>query len=402
MARAHRQQKEYKVWPGSSAWERWESSGDGHWHCISTMDKPDADGVVWDCVGVPSAGLVWMPLSLVGDAALFVDMAKAHLERCGLLVEGSASQALCVRAVAEQAQGHLGAVVLWPEDAAAIGGQSVGRHFVPSACGKECGDSDIFIWLELGEWVVGFYRLGQPLYVKGLGDASDPESCASDILCELLHLHGAGWLDWPKRVGVESTSGESLGRAVAARVGAGLHVHPHKAPRLVGAEWNITPARVLELRAKQAKRRIVRRIVAVGVVLLLIALGAGTGHRAWIEWQTMQVRRDMEQGMQRVAELRDIALRWETLEPTFDTSRYPLEILRFCVLALPKEGARLNLFQMEDRRILLRGEARGAKDAFDFADALKKNNALKHINWQMPQPKLLPNDTAQFQLEGSW
>ena len=41
-----------------------------------------------------------------------------------------------------------------------------------------------------------------------------------------------------------------------------------------------------------------------------------------------------------------------------------------------------------------------APAAFKFTDDLKKNKSLLSHRWQMPQPKLLANGTAQFLIEG--
>ena len=46
------------------------------------------------------------------------------------------------------------------------------------------------------------------------------------------------------------------------------------------------------------------------------------------------------------------------------------------------------------------GEASTATLAYQFAEKVKKNTELRTFQFEMAAPRILPNDHAQFRLEG--
>jgi hypothetical protein len=69
------------------------------------------------------------------------------------------------------------------------------------------------------------------------------------------------------------------------------------------------------------------------------------------------------------------------------------------VQTLPPE-VRLTQFEHNAGRLLLMGESKDATSAFKYLGNIQADPYLKKWTWSMPQPQLLPNNRAQFQLEG--
>ena len=61
---------------------------------------------------------------------------------------------------------------------------------------------------------------------------------------------------------------------------------------------------------------------------------------------------------------------------------------------------RITKFDQSARQIAVEGEANSAALAYQFADKVKKKPELQMFQFEMAAPKILPNDHAQFRLEG--
>jgi hypothetical protein len=91
---------------------------------------------------------------------------------------------------------------------------------------------------------------------------------------------------------------------------------------------------------------------------------------------------------------------WKALAPAIDSRYYPVEILLHLYQSLPSPDVRITAYNQSARQISIDGEANSAALAYQFADKVKKNPGLRHFQFDMGAPRILPNDHAQFRLEG--
>jgi hypothetical protein len=68
--------------------------------------------------------------------------------------------------------------------------------------------------------------------------------------------------------------------------------------------------------------------------------------------------------------------------------------------SLPSADVRITNFTQSARQVSIEGEANSAALAYQFADKVKKNPELQTFQFDMSAPRILPNDHAQFRLEG--
>jgi hypothetical protein len=61
---------------------------------------------------------------------------------------------------------------------------------------------------------------------------------------------------------------------------------------------------------------------------------------------------------------------------------------------------RVTKFDQTARQISVEGEANTAALAYQFAEKVKKSPDLQMFQFEMTAPRILPNDHAQFRLEG--
>ncbi|HEV2803974.1 MAG TPA: hypothetical protein VGW57_03485 [Chthoniobacterales bacterium] len=92
--------------------------------------------------------------------------------------------------------------------------------------------------------------------------------------------------------------------------------------------------------------------------------------------------------------------RWKALAPAIDPHYYPIEVLLHLFESLPSADVRITQFNQSARQISVDGEANSAALAYQFAEKVKKNPDLQTFQFDLGAPRLLPNEHAQFRLEG--
>jgi hypothetical protein len=60
----------------------------------------------------------------------------------------------------------------------------------------------------------------------------------------------------------------------------------------------------------------------------------------------------------------------------------------------------ITTFNQSARQLSVEGEANSAALAYEFAEKVKKNPQLQTFQFEMAAPRILPNNHAQFRLEG--
>ncbi len=91
---------------------------------------------------------------------------------------------------------------------------------------------------------------------------------------------------------------------------------------------------------------------------------------------------------------------WKALAPAVDPHYYPVEILLHLFESLPSQDVRITAYNQSARQVSIDGEANSAALAYQFAENVKKNPGLQIFRFDMSAPRILPNDHAQFRLEG--
>jgi len=91
---------------------------------------------------------------------------------------------------------------------------------------------------------------------------------------------------------------------------------------------------------------------------------------------------------------------WKALAPAVDSRYYPVEILLHLFESLPSSDVRITGYNQSARQISVDGEANTAGLAYQFIDKVKKSPELRIFQFEMAAPRILPNDHAQFRLEG--
>ena len=98
--------------------------------------------------------------------------------------------------------------------------------------------------------------------------------------------------------------------------------------------------------------------------------------------------------------IRETEMNWKALAPAIDSRFYPVEILLHLYESLAAVDVRITVYNQSARQLSIDGEANTAAVAYQFAEKVKKNAGLQTFRFDMPAPRILPNNHAQFRLEG--
>lgn len=149
------------------------------------------------------------------------------------------------------------------------------------------------------------------------------------------------------------------------------------------------------VRQKEWRKRILIGACAYGGLLLLFL-----AYLLVLKFQIGRLDKRISRDAPRTEFVKTTEARWKALAPAIDPHYYPIEVLVHLFDSLPSQDVRITVFNQSARQISVDGEANSAALAYQFAEKIKKNPDLQTFQFDLGAPRLLPNEHAQFRLEG--
>ncbi len=143
------------------------------------------------------------------------------------------------------------------------------------------------------------------------------------------------------------------------------------------------------------KKRLTLAGAIYGGVLLLFAL-----YVLLLRFQLSGLTKKIASDAPKTEFIQKTEAKWKALSPAIDPHYYPIEVLQHLFESLPSADVQITQFNQSARQISADGEAKSTAQAYEFADKVKKNPALQTFQFEMAAPRILPNEHAQFRLEG--
>jgi hypothetical protein len=162
---------------------------------------------------------------------------------------------------------------------------------------------------------------------------------------------------------------------------------------LLPESWRQRRAQLV--RQKEWKKRLMIGAAAYGGLLLLFL-----AYLLILKFQIGRLDKRIARDAPRTEFVRATEAKWKALAPAIDPHYYPIEVILHLFDSLPSADVRITQFNQSARQISVDGEANSAALAYQFADKVKKNPDLQAFQFELGAPRLLPNDHAQFRLEG--
>ncbi|HEX4668167.1 MAG TPA: hypothetical protein VH207_16375 [Chthoniobacterales bacterium] len=178
-------------------------------------------------------------------------------------------------------------------------------------------------------------------------------------------------------------------------------------PALMGTEappaavkLNLTPEawrrqRAALVRRQEWRRRLLWAGSAYLALFLLFAI-----YVAVIRFQVGHLQKAIQRDAPKVDFIKQTEANWKALSPAIDPHYYPIEVLLHLFESLPNPEVRITVYDQSARNISVQGEAPSAALAYQFAEKVKTNPGLQAFSFTLGTPRILPNDHAQFRLEG--
>jgi hypothetical protein len=162
---------------------------------------------------------------------------------------------------------------------------------------------------------------------------------------------------------------------------------------LLPESWRQRSAQLV--RQKEWRQRLLVGACAyAGLLLLFLA------YLAVVRFQIGRLDRRISRDAPKTEFVKATEARWKALAPAIDPHYYPIEVILHLFDCLPSTDVRITVFNQSARQISVDGEANSAALAYQFAEKVKKNPDLQTFQFELGAPRLLPNDHAQFRLEG--
>ncbi|HEX7517968.1 MAG TPA: hypothetical protein VF345_11870 [Chthoniobacterales bacterium] len=162
---------------------------------------------------------------------------------------------------------------------------------------------------------------------------------------------------------------------------------------LLPESWRQRRAQVV--RRGEWRKRLIWASGAYAALLVLFLVYLGI-----LRFQIGHLDRRIQRDAPRTEFVKMTDAKWRALAPAIDPRYYPIEVLVHLSDSLPSADVRITKFDQSARQVSVEGEANSAALAYQFADKVKKNPDLQMFQFEMAAPRILPNDHAQFRLEG--
>lgn len=409
------------LFPGPEGWESWSQGVDGGVQCVGPSEtpgklRPPPNAVV--CL--PSRSFFSLPV-WVREAEGPPDRMQVglRLEEKGLLGPNPETAVWGMEAIRSEAlPGPEGQPESRQLEATAVLAPGFERDWLVETAGRHevagrtlappRGGTVAVLRRELGRWLADFYVQGKWLHTQPLLSRALDAGAAVELGALLAQWEGEGVLAAGLTQMVVRDDGENpVGQDFLALLPFPCQVEPRMPPRLPAAPWNLEPPALVEHRLEQVATQQRRKFQRIGLAVYgaVMALATALILSTWVRIQ--MVSRELGQVAEPAGRIESTAMVWREAAALVDPASNALEVLwqvsRPMVTPEPPmmEGVQLTVFDLNAKRLLLQGKAADVVKVQAYVDWLKSNPALAKFNWNSGQPRLAPDGTATFSVEGT-
>lgn len=408
------------LFPGPEGWELWSQGGNGGIQCVGPSEtprklRPPPNAVI--CL--PSRSFFSMPV-WVREAEGPPDRMQVglRLEEKGLLGPNPEAAVWGIEAIRSEALSGLeeqpesrqleATAVLAPGFEKDWLVETAGRHEVAGrTLPPPRGGPAAVLRRELGRWVADIYVQGKWLHTQPFLSRALDAGAAVELAALISQWEGEGVLAGLTQVVVREEGENPVGEDFLFSCPCPCLVEPRMPPRLPAVPWNLEPPALVEHRQEQAAAQRRRKLQRIGLAVY-VAVMAAAGAVILSTWGRIQmVSRELGEISGPAGRIEGTAMVWREAAALVDPANNALEVLwqvsRPMVAPDPPmmEGVQLTVFDLNAKRLLLQGKAADVVKVQAYVDWLKNNPALARFSWNSGQPRLAPDGTATFSVEGT-
>jgi hypothetical protein len=392
--------------PGSTAaepWELWVLGGKASAELVQICATPlDNRLRKSTTLALPVSQVFCLPLWLnETDAKQFAGIISLQLELRGLQPRGTEPVVFDWTVVAQEGTRTLVMVgvlpaILTPEiHAEAYDAFDLSARYLPFP------ENTLTVWREHDRLAVAITRGQNLVYYQVLADGQITSRVVQDLNCAqaTLAMHGIVTPLQKVMLWTEISPEEFSSLQGALK----LPVEHEECPPPVAPRqpWKLTPSIVSEAKRTRASRRWQRRAFMIFLAVYLLAVAALVSQFILTSRKVDELRKWQSEHTQALGLVDRGRAAWKELGPVVDTKNYPLELLLQASQSIPADQLHLTLFEAGNDHLLIKGEAKNVAGAFQFFNKLKSDPYFSGYTLDMDNPHPLPNDLAQFQIEGT-
>lgn len=388
---------------GAEPWQLWTLGGKSAAEMIQVCATPLENRQRKNTtLALPVSQVFCLPLWLNETAPKqFAGMIPLQLELRGLQPRGTDPAVFDWSVVAQEPTRTLVMIGVLPATLAPEIHAEAYDSFDLSARYLPFPENTLTIWREQDRLALAITRGLNLVYYQALAEGQITPRVVQDLACAQATLAMQDIVKPLKKMLLwTEVSPEEL---TALRSALPLPVEQAECPAPVAPKpaWKLTPSVVGEARRTRASRLWQRQAIALGVVVYLALVGWLVGRMVVTSQHVDELQKwqaDHEQSLDLVHAGRSA---WKELAPVVETKNYPLELLLHASQSIPADQLHLTLFEAGGDHVLIKGEAKNVAGAFQFLNKLKSDPYFAGYNLAMGNPRPLPNDLAQFQIEGT-
>jgi len=388
---------------GAEPWEIWvmggKSGAEYRQNCVNPLDNRLRKNTTLE---LPVSQVFCLPLWLnETDTKQFASMISLQLELRGLQPRGTDAAVFDWSVVAQEGMRTLVVVGVLPASLPPEIQVEAYDDFDLSVRCLPFSENALTLWREQDRWAVAMTRGRNLVYFQTLAEERISQRVLQDLNCLLTSLTMQEVLLPLQQVILWSEVSPTELTALQTALRLPIRQEERPSPRLPATAWKLTPSTVGAAQKQREFQRWRMRGILIASAVYLMAVAWLLTHFFITSYQVKGLQHWHAEHAQAIALVRDTKAAWQELQPVVDENSYPLEMLLNVSKSIPSDQLNLTLFEANNGRLLIKGEAKNAQAAFQFLDNLKKDAHLAGFTWNMGQPHLLPNDLAQLQIEGT-
>lgn len=387
---------------GAEAWEVWIMGGKSPPMLAQTCASPLETRLRKDAtLALPVSQVFCLPLWLnETDSKQFGGMIPLQLELRGL-VPRNEPPIFDWMVVAQEGARTLVLVAVLPAALSPDIHAEAFDSFDLSARYYPFTENTLTLWQEQDHLAFAITRGSYLVYFQSISESEITPRVLQDLSCARTTLAMQDILPPLQHVELWKSFNDADLKAIADALGLPVVEKQRPDPIAPGVTWKLVPAAIGEARRKRQSSRWIRRGLLALLVLYVAATAWLVTRLALTQVQVTQLQKWQDDHAHAVDLVHQGRATWKLLAPVVDTDTYPLELLLRASQAIPADQLHLTIFEAGEDHVLIKGEAKNVAGAFQFFDKLKTDPTFAGYTLQMDNPRPLPNDLAQFQIQGT-
>jgi len=390
---------------GAEPWELWVLGGKASAElaqiCTTPLDNRLRKNTT---LALPVSQVFCLPLWLnETDAKQFAGMIPLQLELRGLQPRGNGPAVFDWTVVAREGVRTLVMVGVLPATLAPEIHAEAYDSFDLSARYLPFPENTLTIWREHDRLAVAITRGQNLVYYQALAEGRITPRVVQDLSCAQTALAMQGIVTPLQKVLLWTEISSEERTTLQGALPLPIEQKECPSPTPPPQTWKLTPSTVSEAKRIRASRRWQRRALMVFLAVYLLAVAWMVSRLVLTSLKVDDLRKWQSEHSQALALVQAGRAAWKELAPVVDTKNYPLELLLQASQSIPADQLHLTLFETGGGHLLIKGEAKNVEGAFQFLNKLKTDPYFSGYTLDMVgNPRPLPNDLAQFQIEGTY